>query len=303
MAQRPDRPTGGRALLPGSVMPGTADTTPERTLPEMHDFPLEQARPHAHYFLLPANPSPFEGTLEASLDATLEFCRSYPEAMPLMEVFRAPVSPLTNWTMLLEAALGVDKTDSNGKARLLLEDLFLLVARKLFPEQIAQNRKLMARMYEAKKSQSTRTSLRYDMLLERIKGNNKHFNAVESRPLPALPQPWVPPAGYDKQYPGRHPHMESVWATLIAGPSEGWGAHRKTEAMKHHITGLDEILMFTDKEVGGWSTSRLSQKTVFVLLQWQWLRSNTERLEDMEVDGWKELEGRADECEWVKEGK
>ena len=301
MAKRPDRQTGGRALLPGSILNDTPEATPEPTFPYKPGGSVEQARVPPHYTLLPANPSPFEGTLEASLDAMLGFTRSYPEAMFLMDVLRAPASTQTNWSELLETAL--KKPGLQPRGRLFLEDLFFLVARKLFPEQIAENRKLMARMYEVKKSQSTRTVLRYDMLLQWNKRNNSQPIVVESRPLPAHARPWAPPPGYDQQYSGRHPHMANVWATLIAGPPQGWVGPKKTEAMKHHVTGIDEILMFTDREVGGWSTVRLILKTAHTLLLWQWLRSNTEKLEDMEVDGWKELEGRADESEWVREGR
>ncbi|KAF1977436.1 hypothetical protein BU23DRAFT_410424, partial [Bimuria novae-zelandiae CBS 107.79] len=120
----------------------------------------------SHYFLAPTLPSPFSGTLEASLDAILEFGAAYPSAMPLMDILRAPVDTSTNWSMSLGQVLYLDTGPLLPGARMLLEDLFFLVTRQLFPEQIAQNRGVMARLYEAKKSQSIRTILRYDMLLE-----------------------------------------------------------------------------------------------------------------------------------------
>jgi hypothetical protein len=300
---RPWRRGSTPGATPSATPSATPGATPERALEDQPDTAKEQAHIPEHYFLSPANPSPFEGTLDASLDAILEFGRYYPDAMAVMDVLRAPVSTSTDWKIILGTALRLDEASLLPTARLLLEDIFFLVTRKLFPEQIAQNRKLMAQLYETKKSQSMRTSLRYDMLLEWFKRNNNHFFIVESRPLPVLRNPLLAPTGYAQQYPGRYPRMENVWASLIAGPPEGWRSHKKAETMKHHITGLDELLLFTDSEVQGWSSIKLFQKTLQVLLLWQWLRKNTEKMEDMDVDSWKELEGRAEESEWVREGK
>lgn len=69
--------------------------------------------------------------------------------------------------------------------------------------------------------------------------------------------------------------------------------------MKHHITDLDNYLLLTDEMVARWSDAMLVGMTSQIVLQWQWLRRNNEVLLDMEVLGWEELEGRADECEWI----
>lgn len=301
MTQPWSRGTRIVTAAPFATPAATPAATPERTLGDHTEVVREQVHIPQHYLFLPANPSPFRGTFEASLDAILEFNQFYPDAKDMMNALRAPVSTSTDWKIILGTTLRLEQPSLLPASRILLEDIFFLVTRKLLPEQIAENRKLMASLYDARKSQSMRTSLRYDMVLEWTKRNNNHFLIVESRPLPALPNHPSAPPDYAQRYPGRYPRMENVWATLIAGPPEGWRSAKKTETMKHHITGLDEVLLYTDSEVEGWRAPKLFQKTLQVILQWQWLRQNTKRMEDMEVNGWKDLEGRVDECEWVRD--
>lgn len=301
--------TSGRATRADSIVTvgGSQPATPDRALSERQDV-TDRIHLPPHYFLAPTDPTPFKGTLENSLDYTLEFGRCYPDALALMDVIRQPVTPSTNWARLLLMMFDCAHDNDRPIGRLLLEDLFFLVTRLLLPEQIAQNRKLMARMYEAKRTQSIRTILRYDMMLEWTKRSGNHYAIVESRPLPKSEET-VAPIGsellvaYQRRQPGRVPLCENVWPTLLAGPREGWGTFKRAEAMKHHVTELDKLLMYTDEEVDGWMAGKLLNKTQHVLLMWQWLRKNTEKLEDMEVDCWRELGGRADECGWVRDLK
>jgi hypothetical protein len=100
------------------------------------------------YILPPTVPSPFEGTLEASLDAILEMARIHPEMLPLCTILLRDVDRSTDWRFLFTTIL---RENANGKGRELLEELLFLVTRKLLPEQIAENRDLMRRMYTEKR--------------------------------------------------------------------------------------------------------------------------------------------------------
>ncbi|KAJ4371124.1 hypothetical protein N0V83_004340 [Neocucurbitaria cava] len=99
----------------------------------------------------------------------------------------------------------------------------------------------------------------------------------------------------------RRPLMPNILSTLIAAPPGGFTTLAVRERMKHHITDLDDYLLLSDEKVGGWSDVVLVGMTSQIVLQWQWLRQNNEILGDMEVGGWEELEGKADECEWIAE--
>ncbi|KAL1594530.1 hypothetical protein SLS60_010290 [Paraconiothyrium brasiliense] len=281
-----------------STVANTPAATPERAILEKQD--LEQLHIPPHYLLPPIYPSPFTGTLEASLDALLEFGVKYSSSMFIMDVLRKPVSTKTSWNDLLVATLNLEEKEV-GSSRLLMEDIFFLATRTLLPEQIAQNRACMYRMYDARKTTSMRMILRYDMLREWTKRGNNHFIVVESRPPPRILGASV--SSDDGLHHGRRPLLPNVWATLIQGPPQGYHAHKVKEAMRHHVTGIDKWLMFEDQEVEGWTASQLFQMTMQVLLQWQWLRDNTERMEAMEVRSWEDLDGPANECEWVQDDK
>lgn len=285
----------GRYDTPTTATTRTATSTATASVQPQ----LNIAIPH-YYLADPTNPSPYAGTLDASLEAILDFGRLYPQTMSLMDVLRKDVDPSTNWMELLVGLLEQEK-EQESFCRHLLEELLFLVTRTLLPEQIVQNRALMNRMYWAKKNLSLRVTLRYDSLRNWHKKHSNHYVMVESKPQPLRPRPFYPPADYDKMHPGRRPLNPSVWATLIAGPSEGYTHRKMAEAMKHHITDLDALLMYTDEQVAGWSTSVLFQNLVKVVLQWQWLRSNTEKMEDMEVSNWEELDGKPEENEWVRD--
>jgi hypothetical protein len=301
MAQPTNRRTMRRIARADSIAVDTPAGTPERAVPEKPD--VEQVHVPPHYLLPPTHPSPFQGTLEASLDALLDFGRIHPNSMPIMNILRKDVSTTTNWRDVLLAALVPEERKAAGNSRLLLEELFMLATRTLLPEQIAQNRACMRRMYDARRTVSIRMSLRYDMLREWTKWGNNHFLVVESRLPVRNMDACVSTEEYDKRHPGRRPLLPNVWATLIAAPAPGYGSHKVESAMKHHVTGLDKWLMLGDESVAAWSTETVMQMVMQVLLQWQWLRHNTERMEDMEVRGWEDVEGRADECEWVRDDR
>ena len=76
--------------------------------------------------------------------------------------------------------------------------------------------------------------------------------------------------------------------------------------MKHYVTDLDGWLLLSDEEVRGWSDEFLVARTSMIVLMWQWLTKNNEVMEDMEMGGWEELEGKAEDSEWfaddVKKG-
>ncbi|KAF1347463.1 hypothetical protein EJ07DRAFT_185233 [Lizonia empirigonia] len=117
-----------------------------------------------HYLLAPTVPSPFAGTLESSLDAILFWKRSHPLTTKVADVLLRPVSETTNWPSLLPTLFGSVSALEADLGRLLLEDLLFLVTRTLLPEQIAENRAAMARLYHEKNHSSVRLVLRYDML-------------------------------------------------------------------------------------------------------------------------------------------
>jgi hypothetical protein len=254
-----------------------------------------QTKVPEHYVLPPTVPSPFTGTLEASLDALREFARIRPKLIKLTDPLLEEVNSKTNWLDLMSTFLATDKD-----ARALLEELFFLVTRKLLPEQIAENRALMHKMYTEKGKLSKLVILRYDMLRESKKDGKAHSVLVESR-APQSP-PLEPPAPVSNPlYPNRSPFLPNIMSTLIAAPAEGWPSKRMGDNMRHHTTALDGCLMRRDEEVGGWSEAKFLMEAVSVVLQWQWLRENTDRLGDMEVDNFDKLDGTAGENEWVKD--
>ncbi|KAF1352737.1 hypothetical protein EJ07DRAFT_159179 [Lizonia empirigonia] len=219
-----------------------------------------------HYLLAPTVPSPFAGTLESSLDAILFWKRSHPLTTKVADVLLRPVSETTNWPSLLPTLFGSVSALEADLGRLLLEDLLFLVTRTLLPEQIAENRAAMARLYHEKNHSSVRLVL-----------SNRH------------------------PHNQRRPLMPNVWATLIAAPDGGWRRLSIRERMKHYITPLDEYLLLSDDEVRGWNVETLVVRASQIVLQWQWLRQKNEKLDEMEFDGWEELDGRADQCEWIAE--
>ncbi|KAL6703651.1 hypothetical protein ACN47E_009425 [Coniothyrium glycines] len=253
-----------------------------------------------HYFLPPTVPSPFTGTLEASLDAVLHWGTFYTGTRPITNALLQEPSPSTSWPSLLHA-LWLHTSMTTQQARAITEDLFFLTTRTLLPNQIAHNRAAMAHLYEHKKQLAIRLTLRYDMLREwtlDTTGPRDHPLAVPSVPPKGLPAP-QPIQPDPHRYPRRAAQLPNVLATLIAAPPGGFSTHGVRERMKHHVTELDGYLLLSDAVVAGWSDGVLLRTTSQVVLQWQWLRRNNETLEAMEVLGWEELEGRAEDCEWI----
>lgn len=193
-----------------------------------------------------------------------------------------------------------DGNNPPGRGRYLLEELLFLVTRTLLPEQVLENREAMRRLYDRKKQLAIRFVLRYDMLREWKTGDTQHAVTVASLPPPTgqVGVPGPRPARDAKATPYRRRLMPNIIATLIVAPPGGWTTHGVKERMKHHVTPLDDMLLLTDEEVSEWSEERLTSMAVQVILHWQWLRQNTEELLNMEVNGWEELEGKADECQW-----
>ncbi|KAG9189128.1 hypothetical protein G6011_05996 [Alternaria panax] len=264
-----------------------------------------------HYFLPPTFPSPFEGNPEKSLDAIQEWGRLHAVAkseigtdhkgiQPIIDALLRPVDNKTDWPFLLQHIQPL---------RYLLEELLFLLTRTLLPEQIVQNRNLMARLYNAKKQLAMRLMLRYDMLREwKMKAGTHHRGqavTVASEP-PLLkgvpvPAPIALSREIKKKYPFRRPLLPNIIATIITAPSGGFSTHGVRERMKHHVTDLDAYLLLEDEEVARWGGMRLLVTLCQVILQWQWLRQNNAVLDEMEVHGWEELEGKADDSEWIAE--
>jgi hypothetical protein len=253
-----------------------------------------------HYLLPPTVPSPFTGTLETSLDAILFFSRIHGHHAGMQEVIDTllrPVCPSTNWPVLLRT---VYISNPNSTGRDLLEGILCLVTRTLLPEQIAENRGLMARLYERRKHLAIRLVLRYDMLREWREGIGG---------VPSVPPPAAVSTVQDEEARGQHPEistpglrrklMPNIIPTLIAAPPGGWTTHAVRERMKHHITSLDNYVLLSDAEISSWSDRTLLGMASQITLQWQWLRGNNAVLEEMEVGNYEELEGRAEECEWI----
>ena len=251
---------------------------------------VQATRIPTHYSLPPTVPSPFEGTLEASLDAVLDWGSENAGTQCVVDALLQPVNTATNWPDLLRT---MDLNGGSGSKRALLESFLFLVTRTLLPEQIAENRVLMDHLYDRKKQLAIRLVLRYDMLREWKMDHTWHPMAVASLP-PANVRPPEPISSSTHRA-----LMPNIVSTLIVAPVGGWTTHAVRERMKHHITALDTYLILTDGEVAGWSGDILVGMASQIALQWQWLRQNNEVLEEMEIFGWEDLEGRADECEWI----
>ncbi len=252
-----------------------------------------------HYTFAPTIPCPFTGTLEASLDAILTWGAQYCHTQCVTDTLLRSVNSKTNWRSLL-TRMAHDGNNPPGRGRYLLEELLFLVTRTLLPEQVLENREAMRRLYDRKKQLAIRFVLRYDMLREWKTGDTQHAVTVASLPPPTgqVGVPGPRPARDAKATPYRRRLMPNIIATLIVAPPGGWTTHGVKERMKHHVTPLDDMLLLTDEEVSEWSEERLTSMAVQVILHWQWLRQNTEELLNMEVNGWEELEGKADECQW-----
>lgn len=227
------------------------------------------------------------------------------------------VTTSTNWPALLDSTIGASSTLDRKTSRLLLEEFLFLITRTLLPEQIAENRFAMSRLYDKKKQLAIRLVLRYDMLREWCLGDGpvgKRDISVASLPPPKplstdttvnlvdSPMKGFGIGGEEPVYK-RRTLMPNIWPTLIAAPEGGFTTYGVRERMKHYVTPLDNYLLLSDKEVGQWGDKWLVVRASQIVLQWQWLRQKNETLDEMEHNGWEELEGRAEECEWIAEKK
>ena len=270
-----------------------AETIDSEAVPEPT---IQATRIPPHYSLPPTVPSPFTGSLEASLDAVLEWGSQPSNAgtQCLVDALLRPVDPHTNWPLLLRSVY-ID-AEEHTHHRDVLESFICLLTRTLLPEQIAENRTLTSRLYERKKQLAIRLVLRYDLLREWKMDHTWHPMAVAS----VAPTGQCAPNPIVAMKEGRRPLLPNIIPTLIAAPApSGWTTHAVRERMKHHITGLDSYLLLTDAKVASWSDETVLGMASQVALQWQWLRQNNEILGEMEINGYEELEGRADECEWI----
>ena len=222
----------------------------------------------------------------------------------LIDTLLKPVDTKTNWCVVVYSICA----GPPEYRRDLIEELLFLLTRTLLPEQIVENRGLMARLYNAKKQLAMRLALRYDMLREwKMEAGTYHRDQavtvaseppserVESPALAAVSE-YV-----RRRFPFRRPLLPNIIPTLIAAPSGGFTTHGVRERMKHHVTELDAYLLLEDEEVAGWTGLKLQTTVIQVLLHWQWLRQNNAVLDEMEVHGWEDLEGKADESEWIAE--
>lgn len=295
------RRSGTRGLRAISVL---SDASPR-------PFTAIQATLPAHYTLPPTAPSPFTGTINASLDAILIWGSRYANTQTIVDTLLREVNTSTNWPHLLRA-MYLTSNAPPGRVRYLLEELLFLVTRTLLPEQIAENRATMARLYDRKKHLAIRIVLRYDMLREwkidahhthnKEGGVRDHAIAVASV-APDLNVAAPAPIAVKRanSFPHRRPLMPNIVPTLIAAPAGGFTTHGVRERMKHHVTDLDALLLLTDEKVAGCSDFVLVGLVSQIILQWQWLRQSNEILGDMEVGGWGDFDGKADNCEWVAE--
>jgi len=300
------------------------------------DAPEPPRRPNfqlpAYWALTPTVPCPFSGTLEASLDAILEWGRQWgggkagAEVCNIVATLLGDVDPRTNWPVIIRGLFLNAGRESAAMqilygGRQLAEELLFLATRTLLPEQIVENRGALARVYDEKRHLAIRLVLRYDMLREvKVRGSSKdarlHAVVVNSvapqeellvvGPSRAAQQQQSEPMSPNQsQRPSldRRPLLPNIWPTLILPPphllAHGYLTHGYRERMRHHVTDLDPLLLYTDDEVHSWSEATLVARTATVLLMWQWMRKNNEVLADMEIGGWEDLDSKAEECVWV----
>ena len=280
---------------------------------------VQPTRIPQHYCLPPTVPSPFFGTLDACHDAIFDWGALNSATTPVKEALLKPVTTETNWPVLLNNMIQQVSNASRTRARFLLEEFLFLVTRTLLPEQITENRALIGRLYDRKKHLAIRLVLRYDMIREWCLGDGpqgRRDMSIPSVPPTSLTQgsstPGGRPTNGTQNGNGHGPillgHrrrdlMPNIWPTLIAAPQVGYPTLGVRDRMKHYITGLDKYLLLTDEEVRRWEDKVLVAYASQIVLQWQWLCQSNQTLEDMEVGGWEELDGRAEECEWIAEKK
>ncbi|PSN73470.1 hypothetical protein BS50DRAFT_470700, partial [Corynespora cassiicola Philippines] len=254
------------------------------------------------YFLLPrTHPAPFSGTLEASLDAILEFNKKVRGIQKILIVMMRPPSFDTNWPVLLGE---VRTTYGDGIAHAFFQELLFLVLRTLFPEQIMENRRLMLDMFTTRGNMASHMVLRYDMLRmwKMSRKSAEQWEVLVFRPdvIPQAPlQPSGPPEPPpDPTHPDRRPLMLNIWPTILM-PLVGNPTRNLLGQMKHHCTRLDDMLLLTDEEVAGWPVTGLLVRLSMVLLEWQALVRNNEMMSDLQANNWEEMVPAAAENAYI----
>jgi hypothetical protein len=193
----------------------------------------------------------------------------------------------------------------------MVHELLFLVTRQLLPNQIMANREFLRRLYTEKQRVQKRLMLRYDMLHAWKKDDYGRLIIVPSKrshvpthvhatqvSASSIAMSQVPDAINDPPLPIRRPLASNILSTLIAAPVEGYSTQITAEKMNHYITRLDDYLVITDSEAETWSMKMLEVKVAEILLSWQWLRINNEKLEELEVHGWEGLTGKEAE-DWM----
>ncbi|KAF2706311.1 hypothetical protein K504DRAFT_536537 [Pleomassaria siparia CBS 279.74] len=287
-----------------------------------------------HYLLRPTYPNPFDGGIECSLDDLLSFAKYLPEAGKLMRMLLqgGEAAKSAKWKEMLEEILALElprgtsenggngedvdmigveevrqeekrgkQTESQGQkpGRVLLIYILLLFIRTLLPRQITENRAYLVRVYTEKRNTASRLILRYDMLLHWKKPANHYLVVASPEPTSTLnPLPVAPPPVVRSRYPPTRHFMPNILPTLIAAPVGGFQTKAIGERMRHHITELDTYLLLREEQIEGWANVRLMMTLSTVISLWSWLRVSNEKLEAMEVHGWEELGGIAEENMW-----
>ncbi|KAF2791939.1 hypothetical protein K505DRAFT_215289, partial [Melanomma pulvis-pyrius CBS 109.77] len=259
------------------------------------------------YQLAPTVPAPFGGTLEASLDALLDFGRTFPALQGAVTHMLEAGGTRKDWAAVFEPMLELSgglspeeqQTGAQTPGRYLLSHLLVLVTRHLLPNQIIENRALMQQLYFERRNTYVRLLLRYDMQLP-WKREGGHHVVVSSDPPPARPETQVarvaPPAR-NPRYPLRCPLMPNILPTLIVAPELGYATKTLSDKMRHHVTALDGYLLLTDESIDAWGEKEFLVRLVAVVGIWQWVRESNDRLGEMEVMGWEEL-GEGAENAW-----
>ena len=189
----------------------------------------------------------------------------------VVDALLRPVVASTNWAVLLSPFIAPE----NVRGRETLHSLVFLLTRSLLPNQIAQNRALLALLYERRKHLAIRFKLRYDMLCEwgvdgvvgvasvppalvaEDQQENGHSVLQDTGIVTeGLEETELEHATQEGEKQERC-LMPNIWSTHIAAPATGYSTHGVRERMKHHVTNLDAWLLLTDSQICAWSAQML----------------------------------------------
>lgn len=203
----------------------TASSAPTPVVPD-GSHPAETPRKPsyklpAYWSLAPTVPSPFAGTLEASLDAILAWGQQWSggntedPVRSIVTTLLGKVDSGTNWPVLLRSLFLAGPDAAGGRGRRVVEELLVLGTRTLLPEQIVENRGAMARVYGERKHLAIRLMLRYDMMREGKVGGSGRQHAVVVNS--------VAPGGEGRAVPG-----------MERGEAQKQQKQQQLEAKSHH---------------------------------------------------------------------